>query len=51
MGTSHPNFDAVERALRRHTFATLSTLTDGGRPHATGVVYAVSAPGEPSPSS
>jgi nitroimidazol reductase NimA-like FMN-containing flavoprotein (pyridoxamine 5'-phosphate oxidase superfamily) len=47
MTKSAPTFDAVERALRRRTFATLSTLTADGRPHATGVVYAVSPPGEP----
>ena len=41
------SFDDVERALRRHTFGTLSTLTEQGTPHATGVVYAVSAPDEP----
>jgi nitroimidazol reductase NimA-like FMN-containing flavoprotein (pyridoxamine 5'-phosphate oxidase superfamily) len=41
------NFDDVERALRRQTFGTLSTLTEQGTPHATGVVYAVSAPHEP----
>jgi uncharacterized protein YhbP (UPF0306 family) len=40
-------FDEVERALRQHTFGTLSTLTERGAPHATGVVYAMSAPGEP----
>jgi uncharacterized protein YhbP (UPF0306 family) len=40
-------FGDVERALRRQTFGTLSTLTGRGTPHATGVVYAVSAPDEP----
>uniref|UniRef100_A0A5Q5BHD0 Pyridoxamine 5'-phosphate oxidase-related, FMN-binding protein n=1 Tax=Mycobacterium sp. (strain MCS) TaxID=164756 RepID=A0A5Q5BHD0_MYCSS len=40
-------FARVEKALRQQTFGTLSTLTDHGAPHATGVVYAVSAPGEP----
>lgn len=40
-------FDSVEKALRRRTFGTLSTLTERGAPHATGVVYAVSAVGEP----
>lgn len=40
-------FDRVEGALRQRTFGTLSTLTERGAPHATGVVYAVSAPGEP----
>ena len=47
MHASAPDFQAVEHALRRRTFATLSTLTEGGRPHATGVVYAVSSPDEP----
>jgi hypothetical protein len=36
------DFVGVEKALRRETFGTLSTLTDHGKPHATGVVYAVS---------
>jgi hypothetical protein len=36
-------FDGVEKALRQRTFGTLSTLTEQGEPHATGVVYAVSA--------
>jgi uncharacterized protein YhbP (UPF0306 family) len=36
------DFAGVEKALRRQTFGTLSTLTDQGAPHATGVVYAVS---------
>jgi uncharacterized protein YhbP (UPF0306 family) len=41
------SFDDVERALRQRTFGTLSTLTERAAPHATGVVYAVSAPDEP----
>jgi uncharacterized protein YhbP (UPF0306 family) len=41
------SFDGVERALRQRTFGTLSTLTERRTPHATGVVYAVSAPDEP----
>jgi hypothetical protein len=41
------SFGAVERVLRRHTFGTLSTLSGQGRPHATGVVYAVSPVEEP----
>ena len=40
------DFDVVERALRHQSFGTLSTLTKQGHPHATGVVYAVSLPGE-----
>lgn len=39
-------FGDVERALRRRTFGTLSTLTERGTPHATGVVYGVSAQDE-----
>jgi nitroimidazol reductase NimA-like FMN-containing flavoprotein (pyridoxamine 5'-phosphate oxidase superfamily) len=37
------DFACVEKALRQQTFGTLSTLTERGTPHATGVVYAVSA--------
>jgi general stress protein 26 len=40
-------FRQVERAIRSRTFGTLSTLTREGRPHATGVVYAVSPPSHP----
>ncbi|WNG92220.1 pyridoxamine 5'-phosphate oxidase family protein [Mycobacterium sp. ITM-2016-00318] len=40
-------FEEVERAIRRRTFATLSTLDRRGAPHATGVVYAVSPPDQP----
>lgn len=38
---------AVQRAIRRSRFGTLSTLNRSGGPHATGVVYAVSPPGQP----
>jgi uncharacterized protein YhbP (UPF0306 family) len=41
------SFDHVVQALRQQTFGTLSTLSDNGTPHATGVVYAVCPPGEP----
>jgi uncharacterized protein YhbP (UPF0306 family) len=41
------DFNLVERALRHQTFGTLSTLSVQGRPHATGVVYAVAPKGEP----
>lgn len=37
------SFAGVEEALRQRAFATLSTLSEQGTPHATGVVYAVSA--------
>jgi len=41
------SFVEVESALRQHRFGTLATLTEQGAPHATGVVYAVSARDEP----
>lgn len=47
MNNGRSGFDSVERALRRRTFATVSTLTERGHPHATGVVYALSPPGTP----
>ena len=40
------DFALVERELRHQSFGTLSTLTEQVQPHATGVVYAVSPPGE-----
>lgn len=46
MTEDETSFDAVERAIRRRTFGTLSTLTRHDAPHATGVVYAVSPPAE-----
>jgi hypothetical protein len=47
MSAGHRSFDTIERALRRRKFGTLSTLTEQTRPHATGVVYAVSGVSEP----
>ena len=47
MSVSHDSFDVIEQALRRQTFGTLATLTEQARPHATGVIYAVSPVGEP----
>jgi hypothetical protein len=38
MKTVHNSFDAVDRAVRRHRFGTLSTVTEQGHPHASGVV-------------
>ncbi len=40
-------FDEIDRAIRRRTFGTLSTLNRRGAPHATGVVYAVSPADQP----
>jgi uncharacterized protein YhbP (UPF0306 family) len=47
MGTRKLSFTGVEDVLRQRTFATLSTLSEQGTPHATGVVYTVSAHDEP----
>ncbi|WP_366654531.1 pyridoxamine 5'-phosphate oxidase family protein [Mycobacterium gordonae] len=41
------SFDALARALARRKYATLATLGEDGRPHATEVVYAMSKPGDP----
>ncbi|MFQ8343373.1 pyridoxamine 5'-phosphate oxidase family protein [Mycolicibacterium nivoides] len=40
-------FGKVEHVIRRRTFGSLSTLSRAGLPHATAVVYAVSAPSHP----
>jgi hypothetical protein len=37
--------ELVLRELRRHNFAVLSTVGEGGRPDSVGVNYGVSAPG------
>ena len=47
MSVGNCDFQAIERALRHRTFGSLATLTEQGRPHATGVVYAVSPVGQP----
>jgi hypothetical protein len=44
---SRESFDALARALARRKYATLATLGEDGRPHATEVVYAMSKPGDP----
>lgn len=41
-----PSFDRVEREVRKKTFAVLSTIDSKNRPHSTGIIYAVSRPGE-----
>ncbi|MDH6247461.1 pyridoxamine 5'-phosphate oxidase family protein [Mycobacterium sp. OTB74] len=46
MAAEAAGFELVERTLRRESFGTLSTVSENGRPHATGVVYAVSPRGE-----
>ena len=37
--TWHPRPEAVRRALAKRSFATLSTTSPKGRPHAAGVLY------------
>ena len=39
-------FDLVEREVRRKSFAILSTVDSKNRPHSTGIIFAVSPPGE-----
>jgi len=39
-------FDIVEREVRKKTFGVISTVDSKGRPHSTGIIYAVSPPGE-----
>ncbi|MFW9805615.1 MAG: pyridoxamine 5'-phosphate oxidase family protein [Candidatus Thorarchaeota archaeon] len=40
-------FDFVERHVRKKTFGVLTTIDSKGRPHSTGVIYAVSPPEKP----
>ena len=37
-------FNRIERELRKKTFGILSTVDPKGRPHATGLIFAVSSP-------
>ena len=41
-----PLFDLVEQKVREKTFAVLSTVDSKNRPHSTGIIFAVSPPGE-----
>lgn len=38
------DFSIVEKELRKKTFGILSTVDQKGRPHSTGLIFAVSAP-------
>jgi general stress protein 26 len=38
------SFKSVEKAVRKKTFGVLSTIDAKGRPHSTGVIYAVGSP-------
>jgi nitroimidazol reductase NimA-like FMN-containing flavoprotein (pyridoxamine 5'-phosphate oxidase superfamily) len=39
-------FELVEDYLRKKDFGILGTVSNDGRPHSTGILYAVSPPGE-----
>ena len=41
-----PLFDLVEQKVREKTFAVLSTVDSKNRPHSTGIIFAVSSPGD-----
>jgi nitroimidazol reductase NimA-like FMN-containing flavoprotein (pyridoxamine 5'-phosphate oxidase superfamily) len=43
---ANPSFDFVEQKVREKTFAVLSTVDSKNRPHSTGIIFAVSPPGE-----
>ena len=47
MTDSKFNFDFVEREVRKKSFGVLSTIDIKGRPHSTGVIYAVGSPDLP----
>ena len=40
-------FEYVEKEVRKKTFGVLSTIDSKGRPHSTGIVYAVGSPEKP----
>ncbi len=37
-------FESVEKAVRKKTFGVLTTIDSKGRPHSTGIIYAVGPP-------
>lgn len=41
------SFEYIERKLREKSFGILGTVSQNGRPHSVGVVYAVSPPNHP----
>ena len=40
-------FEYVEKEVRKKTFGVLSTIDSKGRPHSTGIIYAVGSPEKP----
>ena len=47
MTDSRFSFDFVEQKVRKKTFGVLSTIDSKGRPHSTGIIYAVGSPDSP----
>ena len=47
MTDSRFSFDFVESQVRKKTFGVLSTIDSKGRPHSTGIIYAVGSPDSP----
>ena len=40
------SFEQVEKHIRKKDFAILGTVSNDGKPHSTGILYAVSPPGQ-----
>lgn len=40
-------FEYVERQVRKQSYAVISAVDSQGRPHSTGIIYGVAAPGDP----
>ncbi len=40
-------FETVEKAVRKKSFCVLTTIDSRGRPHSTGIIYAVGSPEKP----
>lgn len=47
MTDSRFSFDFVEQKIRKKSFGVLSTIDSKGRPHSTGIIYAVGPPESP----
>jgi general stress protein 26 len=41
------SFDFIEKKIRKKTFGVLTTIDIKGRPHSTGIIYAVGPPEKP----
>ncbi|MFW9793538.1 MAG: pyridoxamine 5'-phosphate oxidase family protein [Candidatus Thorarchaeota archaeon] len=47
MNENQFSFESVEKAVRKKSFGVLSTIDSKGRPHSTGIIYAVGSPAKP----